>query len=580
MSKGITCLILFLAGCLIVSILAAGNCREPSGTSPLPARLRQPAALVVAENGRRLFTANRRAGTVSTLDVESGRVLAETAVGRRPADLVDGGDGRLLAVDEAAGELIVLTRDKDSLFVAARLHVGDAAVSVCRLAHSLVAVACLWPRRLVLVDLSLPVKPRIGKSISLPFAPRKQLALPGGEKIVVADAFGGRLAVVDAERGSVESVRSVPGHNIRGLVLSTDGKQLLLAQQVLTEDTPTRADDVRWGNVISNGVRSLPVADVLKPNADLLRYSRFQPLGAFRGGAADPAGLAVVGDKTIVALAGTDEVTFEEELRVDWPRLPVGRRPTAIAAAKGRVFVANTFADSVTVIDGDKRETVAEISLGPTPKRTPAERGELLFFDARLSMESWMSCNSCHSDGHTNGLRSDTMGDGSYGAPKRVPTLLGVADTAPWAWNGSMTRLEDQVRQSIEKTMHGPRPTKQQVADLTAYLRTLAPPPPRRALADDAVRHGEIVFRERGCVRCHAPPTYTTARTYEVGLEDEMGKKEFNPPSLRGVGQGSAFFHDGRATTLEDVFLRHRHQVPANLPRNELDDLLAFLKSL
>lgn len=59
-----------------------------------------------------------------------------------------------------------------------------------------------------------------------------------------------------------------------------------------------------------------------------------------------------------------------------------------------------------------------------------------------------------------------------------------------------------------------------------------------------------------------------------------MGKKEFNPPSLRGVAQGSAFFHDGRATTLADVFIRHRHQVPADMPPSEVDDLLAFLRSL
>jgi cytochrome c peroxidase len=59
-----------------------------------------------------------------------------------------------------------------------------------------------------------------------------------------------------------------------------------------------------------------------------------------------------------------------------------------------------------------------------------------------------------------------------------------------------------------------------------------------------------------------------------------MGKKTFNPPSLRGVGHGTAFFHDGRAATLEEVFTRHRHQIPNDMPRTDLDDLLAFLRSL
>jgi YVTN family beta-propeller protein len=577
-------LVFSLAFPLLAVGMMVARCREPSGTKNSKASeacVRQPVAVVAADNGRRLFVANRRAGTISVIDVDGRRVIAEMAVGRTLADLTDEEDNRLLAVDEAGGELVVLKRDRDSLAVSARVRVGDAAVSVCRLAHSKAAVACLWPRQLTLVDLAPRAKPRVGQTIALPFAPRKQLALPGGNKIVVADAFGGRLAVVDAERGVVESVRSIPGHNIRGLAVHFGSKELLLTQQVLTEDMATRADDIRWGNVITNGVRSLSLDDVLTPDADLLGHSRLQTLGEFRRGAADPAGLAVVGEKMIVAVAGTGEVAFGPQLRGDWTRLRVGRRPTAFAATERRTFVVNTFGDSVTVIDSDKRETVAEIALGPMPKLGPAERGEHLFFDARLSVEGWMSCHSCHSDGHTNGLRSDTLGDGSYGAPKRVPTLLGAGDTAPWAWNGGIARLEDQVRRSIQTTMHGPRPTEGQVADLTAYLRTLAPPPPRRGASNqEAVRRGEVVFGARGCVHCHAPPTYTTSKTYEVGLEDEMGKKAFNPPSLRGVGHGVAFFHDGRAERLEEVFTRHRHQVPADMPRQEVDDLLAFLRSL
>jgi mono/diheme cytochrome c family protein len=311
------------------------------------------------------------------------------------------------------------------------------------------------------------------------------------------------------------------------------------------------------------------------------------PPGEFRRGAADPAGLAVAGGRVIVALAGAGEVAFGSEHGSDWSRLAAGRRPTAIAIAGGRAFVADTFGDAIHVLDIEKREEIAAISLGVMPPLSAVERGELLFFDGRLrffddrlSVEGWMSCHSCHSDGHTNGLRSDTLGDGSYGAPKRIPTLRGVGATGPWTWNGSKARLEDQVRQSIQTTMHG-QPTEQQVADLTAYLRSLPPPPARRGgPANEAVRRGKAIFASRDCIRCHAPPAYTTPRTYEVGLEDEMGKSAFNPPSLRGIGHGVAFFHDGRATSLEEVFTQHHHQIPADMPRKELDDLLAFLNSL
>jgi YVTN family beta-propeller protein len=563
-----------------VAVLVPSPAADPPGKA---ARLRRPVALVPAGDGKRLFVANR-AGSVSVLDTAKRQVIAEIDTGRRLADLAAAPGGRLLAVDEAAGELIVLETKGVSVGVAHRLHVGESPVSVRPAGDgSRALVVCLWPRKAVVVDVPQGKAPRVGKTIALPFAPRLQLPLPGGDEVVIADAFGGRLAVVDAGRGTLESVRSLPGHNLRGLAVGADGKELLIAQQVLYEQTPTKADEVRWGNVITNGLRSLPLADLRRPDADLVRGSRLQPLGDFLRGAADPAGVAVAGDLVLVALSGTGEVALGSAgVREDWPRLRVGRRPTAVAVdpAGRRAFVADTFGDSVSIIDIADRKIEAEVALGPLPPLGPAERGEMLFFDARLGKEGWMSCHSCHSDGHTNGLRSDTLGDGSYGAPKRVPTLLGTGDTGPWGWNGSAAELKDQLRTSVRTTMNGPAPTDGQLADLEAYLRTLALPPPMTGGGAEAVVRGRQVFEVQKCNRCHAPPAYTTPKTYDVGLADEVGKTHFNPPSLRGVVHGTAFFHDSRAATLEEVFTRHGHQVPKDLPRKELDDLLAFLRSL
>jgi cytochrome c peroxidase len=191
-----------------------------------------------------------------------------------------------------------------------------------------------------------------------------------------------------------------------------------------------------------------------------------------------------------------------------------------------------------------------------------------------------MSCQSCHTDGHTNSLAADTLGDGSYGAPKRVPSLLGVDTTGPWAWNGSMKRLEDQVRKSITTTMIGTKPTDAQVADLTAYLATLAPPPGKSADGVEAVARGREVFQSQKCAGCHEAPEYTTPRTYDVGLVDEVGNREFNPPSLRAVGRRDAFLHDGRARSLRDVFAREHHPRGLQLSPREIDDLSAFLGTL
>jgi YVTN family beta-propeller protein len=300
-------------------------------------------------------------------------------------------------------------------------------------------------------------------------------------------------------------------------------------------------------------------------------------------GAADPAGLAVTPDgKIIVALAGVDEVFLDADGKGGGQRLAVGKRPTTVALAPGgrRAYVANTFSDSISIIDLAQGKVEAEIFLGAATELSKIDRGEMLFHSARLTHDGWFSCHSCHTDGHSSGRRSDTLGDGTYGTPKRAPSLLGVGATGPWAWNGSMPDLATQVRQSVQKTMHGPKPTEEQAEELVAYLQSLAAPPPLGRRDAGAVRRGAAVFAKQSCGRCHTPPAYTSPKTYDVGLADEAGGRQFNPPSLRGVSQSGPYFHDGRAATLEEVFTHHRHQLEGKLTENELHDLLTFLRSL
>jgi YVTN family beta-propeller protein len=558
---------------------------ESKTKAALPASLRRPVALVLADDGKWLFAANRDSGSISVIDTTAKRTVAEVAAGRKLVDLAMTPDGRrLLAVDEEAGELVILARSGQRLETPQRVKVSPAPVTV-RIAPdgSRCTVACLWSWRLDVV--SLDTTPRAVTTVELPFAPRDQLLLPGGKRLIVADSFGGRLAVVDVERGEVESVRKLPAHNIRGLALDGDGKRLLIAHQMLHSLGQATRDDIHWGNLLTNNLRSLPLTDVLDPKADLLPGSELSYFGEAGHGAGDPAGVAVAaGGKVLVPLASVSELAFGDER--GWRYAAVRARPTAVVPSPDghRAYVANTFSDSVSVVNLKSAAVVEEIPLGPQRELTAAERGEALFHDGRLSHDGWLSCNSCHTDGHANGQRADTLGDGTYGTPKRVLSLRGVGDTGPWAWNGSIAKLEDQVRKSIETTMHGKKPTDEQVRDLTAYLKSLPPAPSRARLVgkidEESVKRGGEVFAAQECAKCHAPPTYTSAKTYDVGLTDEAGLKHFNPPSLRGISQGGPYFHDGRAATLKDVFAQHRHQLRGELAQADLDDLLSFLGSL
>jgi cytochrome c peroxidase len=149
---------------------------------------------------------------------------------------------------------------------------------------------------------------------------------------------------------------------------------------------------------------------------------------------------------------------------------------------------------------------------------------------------------------------------------------------------GTITRLDDQVRKSITTTMHGPKTSDAQVADLTAFLGSLAPPPPsvthEGPVDAPAVARGREIFQVRNCVNCHVPPEYTSPGHFDVGLTDEVGNREFNPPSLRGVSRRDTLLHDGRSRSLEDVFQKEKHPRGLELTSREIADLVSFLKTL
>src|SRR5207237_438870 len=200
--------------------------------------------------------------------------------------------------------------------VRGRLPVGMTPVSVCPLDGTRCSILLLWPRRVVIAEWQ--PEPRVVKVVDLPFAPRKQVPVQGGERLVVADAFGGQLAVVDLRRAALESVRSLPAHNIRGLGQGRDGR-LLLAHQHLSSLAHTTRDDVHWGNLVTNQLRSLRLPAVLGPEADLLEGENVQPLGEVDRGAGDPAGVAVTVDGTVlVTLGGTGEVALRGEKDSQW----------------------------------------------------------------------------------------------------------------------------------------------------------------------------------------------------------------------------------------------------------------------
>ncbi|WP_165073011.1 cytochrome c peroxidase [Paludisphaera rhizosphaerae] len=623
---------------------------------------RRPQAIVLTHGGSQLLAANRGTGTVSVVDVKSRRVTGEAQVGRGLADIRTTGDETvLLAVDQSAGEVVLLHDDRNQIQRRAAVAVAADPVSATVFGDGRRAVVLSrWSRAATFVAWDGSAGLRVVGSMSLPFSPREAAVLPGSQRAVVVDAFGGKIALldlgaclegaspvssplegedrpqsgqmrgttaVDRESNALTStpgrsspssgpsghlpppggkavanpgtlikqnlnaniclrVWSLPEHNLRRPVVTADGRSVAIVGQHAgnVHDARTSRQDVEWGLVISPALRLLRI-EGLRPettDAELLKNSRRAGLV---GGTADPSAIAF-GPKgeVIAAMAGTGEVASSLALGEPYERIRVGRGPSALAidAEAKTAYTADEFDDAITVVDLVAGRFAARIPLSADGPRKPAslvEEGAALFRDARLSEDGWMSCQTCHTDGHTAGVMVDTKGDDTYGAPKRTPSLLGVAETSPFGWLGKVRRLDEQIHKSLETTMHAHDPSPRQVEALAAYLKTLAPPPPISTEAQ-AVARGREIFDSSRCDACHTAPSYTTPMRYDVGLADAVGNHEFNPPSLRGVAHRPALLHDGSVSSLSDLFRRTRHPDQTEMTDAEIDDLVAFLNSL
>ena len=265
-----------------------------------------------------------------------------------------------------------------------------------------------------------------------------------------------------------------------------------------------------------------------------------------------------------------------------------GKGPRGIAVAGSTLYAAEYFSDSVAVVEltpGASRRVTA-IPLGPTPLLTQARRGEMLFHDANLCFQRWQSCSSCHPDARVDGLNWDLLNDGPS-SPRNTKSLLWVHRTPPAMSLGVRATAEAAIRAGLRHVQFLVHP-EADAAALDAYLKSLEPLPGPQwedQGFDVKARSGKRLYEQAGCGSCHAPPLYTSGKSYDVGTGTAReASQAFDTPALVELWRTAPYLHDGRATTLKEVLTRFnpddRHGQTSHLTEAELDDLTAFLLSL
>ncbi len=249
-----------------------------------------------------------------------------------------------------------------------------------------------------------------------------------------------------------------------------------------------------------------------------------------------------------------------------------------------------------------------------------AELGKKLFFDPTLSLDSTISCSSCHFEhlAFTDGKSLSTGVEGRKGK-RNAPTLLNTAFLNRLNWDGGTTTLETQMlvpigdhsemNSSIPIIMDRLNNNSEYIQEfesvwnekpspfnftrsLGMYLRTLISDNSRY----DQFTQGDYIFsknEKRGhdlffsdslnCSSCHTPPLFTNQQFLNNGLDTlslDSGKARvtfkhedlglFKVPTLRNIEITGPYMHDGRISSLEEVLDHYENNVQAHFNKSEL----------
>lgn len=297
--------------------------------------------------------------------------------------------------------------------------------------------------------------------------------------------------------------------------------------------------------------------------------------------------------------------------------------------------IAIILASILSVSGSHASEPIQVIKPAVITEPEKVELGKMLFFEPRLSMSGFISCNSCHnlSLGGVDALPTSIGHEWQQG-PINSPTVLNADFMLAQFWDGRAADLKEQAGGPIAnpkemgyshelavstiasmpdylkrfKQIYGSNEVNiDRITDAIAtFEKTLVTPNSRfdRYLQgqQDAIsaeaKAGYQVFKDKGCVSCHNGPAVGGTMYMKMGLmkpfhtdnpaEGRKGvtgkdadKFVFKVPSLRNIELTYPYFHDGSIWTLEEAANTMADiQLGQKLTQQELTQMVQFLKSL
>ncbi len=576
-----------------------------------------PSAMAVSNDGKTLLVACHEARRIAWVDVDTRRVTRSVELLQPPTGLVVHPDGKRLFVTSAGPRSNLRVVDIASGETLGTIAVGHTGMGPAISADGTTLYVCnRFENSLSVVDIA---KGRETARVAVGREPVGAAVTPDDKTVVVihhlpddaADSYdvAATVAFVDTATRQSVVVRLPNGSTgLRQICLSPDGRYAFA--------THTLGNFHLVPTVVTGGWINHNVISVLDTSKKVLLDTFF--LDELDMGAGNPWGVACTADGRSICIAhgGSRELSvidahaLYEKLRRDAANAPIrggspyypgilgafgkriplcGAGTRSLVLAGSTAYVAGRFSDTVEVVDTRPKEPAVEtIRLGPEPKLSPTQRGEMLFHDATICFQHWQSCSTCHPDARTDALNWDLLNDG-VGNAKNTKSMLHSHATPPAMWTGVRESAEAGVRAGIEHTLFTERP-EEEAAAIDAYLKSLRPVPSSRLVdgrLSASAERGKALFESRriGCAACHPAPLYTDRRSHDVdthGTFDQSAR--FDTPGLIECWRTAPYLHDGRHATVKALIQNGRHgntrgQVE-RMTEAEVDDLVEFVLSL
>lgn len=569
--------------------------------APLPAARPTASAPILCDApGRRVWTVNPDASTISVLDADSGLKLAEYPTCADPRAIAQAPSGQLWVACQDDDRVRIHNAASGAVIDTIETGYGSAPVGVAISPDGATAYVSLSQRG-ELRRYATATRQQTGV-LALGPQPRAIGISADGSRVLVSRFLSGphhgevwdvnaasftltrsiRLPKQgnDQNRDTTAGGRGVPNQLVALTLSPRSGRAYVPATKPNNERGVLihPSQDLDQDNTVRNLLVELDPGGVTPSE----RFRR--AIDIDNSDSASAVAFSPLGDYLLVTLQGSNEVLVLDALALESSaglgslvtRIGTGAAPQGVCtdASTGRTYVHDFLGRSVTVLETAALFAAGTLQVPATsvamvtnePLAANVLNGKRIFYNARdprMSAEGYLSCATCHLDGGDDGRSWDFTGRGE--GLRNTTVLNGRGGLAHGLvhWSANFDEIQDfenDIRAffggtgflsnadftSTSPPLGPPKAGRNADLDaLAAYVASLStgslPRSPFRQPDGSATALGQSgaqIFAREQCGSCHVPPHYTNSTAPAPTLVDVGTLRPSSGQRLGGVLPG------------------------------------------